>query len=232
MIVLRRSAERGHAGHGWLESFHTFSFADYYDPAHMGFRSLRVINEDYVQPARGFAPHSHRDMEIVTYVLDGALQHRDDMGNGEIVRPGEVQRMTAGTGVTHSEFNASQSELVHLLQIWILPDRPNLQPSYEQTAFPETAHRNELVLAASRDGRNGSVTVHQDAELLLARLDPGRGVTHALGAGRGAWVHVARGAIELDGQKLAAGDAAAVTDARGVTLTAQERADVLLFDLA
>ena len=232
MIVPRRSTERGHASHGWLESFHTFSFADYYDPAHMGFRSLRVINEDYVQPARGFAPHSHRDMEIVTYVLDGALQHRDSMGNGEIVRPGEVQRMTAGTGVTHSEFNASQSELVHLLQIWILPDRPNLQPSYEQTAFPESDHRNELVLAASRDGRSGSVTIHQDAELLLARLDPGRSVTHALGAGRGAWVHVARGAIELDGQKLAAGDAAAVTDARGVTLTAQERADVLLFDLA
>jgi len=232
MIVVRRGAERGHASHDWLESFHTFSFADYYDPSHMGFRSLRVINEDYVQPARGFAPHSHRDMEIVTYVLDGALQHPDSMGNGEIVRPGEVQRMTAGTGVTHSELNASQSELVHLLQIWILPDRPDLEPSYEQTAFPDTDHRNALVLAASRDGRRGSVTIHQDAELHLARLDTGRSVTHALGPGRGVWVHVARGAIELGGEKLSAGDAAAVTDARSLTLTAQERADVLLFDLA
>ena len=170
MITVRRSADRGHAQHGWLDSRHTFSFADYYDPAHMGFRALRDINEDRVQPGRGFGTHSHENMEIVSYVLEGALQHRDSMGNGAILRPGEVQRMSAGTGVTHSEFNASQSEIVHFLQIWILPERRGLAPSYEQTAFPLELRRNELVLVASRDGRQGSVTVHQDVNLYLARL--------------------------------------------------------------
>ena len=232
MITIRRSSERGHAEHGWLDSRHTFSFADYYDPAHMGFRALRVINEDRVQPGKGFGVHSHENMEIVSYVLEGALQHRDSMGNGEVLRPGEVQRMSAGTGVTHSEFNASQNEIVHFLQIWILPERSGLAPSYEQKAFPPDARRNELVLVASRDGRLGSVTVHQDANLYLARLDAGKRVALELPPSRGAWVQVVRGSVALGDEKLAAGDGAARTGEKGMALTAAEDAEVLVFDLA
>ena len=232
MITVRRSSERGHAEHGWLDSRHTFSFADYYDPAHMGFRALRVINEDRVQPGKGFGVHSHENMEIVSYVLEGALQHRDSMGNGEVLRPGEVQRMSAGTGVTHSEFNASQNEIVHFLQIWILPERSGLAPSYEQKAFPPDARRNELILVASPDGRRGSVTVHQDANLYLARLDAGSRVEVEIPPSRGAWVQVVRGSVALGDEKLAAGDGAARTGEKGMALTAAEDAEVLVFDLA
>jgi len=232
MITVRRSSERGHAEHGWLDSRHTFSFADYYDPAHMNFRALRVINEDRVQPGKGFGVHSHENMEIVSYVLEGALQHRDSMGNGEILRPGEVQRMSAGTGVTHSEFNASQSKIVHFLQIWILPERRGLAPSYEQKAFPPDARRNELVLVASRDGRLGSVTVHQDANLYLARLDAGKRVALEFPPSRSAWVQVVRGSVALGDEKLAAGDGAALSGEKGTALSAAEDAEVLVFDLA
>jgi quercetin 2,3-dioxygenase len=232
MITVRRSSERGHAEHGWLDSRHTFSFADYYDPAHMGFRTLRVINEDRVQPGRGFGVHSHENMEIVSYVLEGALQHRDSMGHGEVLRPGEVQRMSAGTGVTHSEFNASQNEIVHFLQIWILPEHRGLAPSYEQKAFPPEARRNELILAASRDGRLGSVSIHQDANLYLARLDAGSRVEFEIPPTRGAWVQVVRGSVALRDEKLAAGDGAALAGEKGVPLTAAEDAEVLVFDLA
>jgi len=232
MITVRHSSERGHAQHGWLDSRHTFSFADYYDPNQMGFRTLRVINEDRVQPGRGFGVHSHENMEIVSYVLEGALQHRDSMGNGAILRPGEVQRMSAGSGVTHSEFNASQNEIVHFLQIWILPERRGLTPSYEQKAFLPEARRNELILAASRDGRLGSVTVHQDANLYLARLDAGRRIQLEIPPSRGGWVQVARGSVTLGDEKLAAGDGAALTGEKVAPLTAAEDAEVLVFDLA
>jgi len=232
MITVRHSSERGHAQHGWLDSRHTFSFADYYDPNQMGFRTLRVINEDRVQPGRGFGVHSHENMEIVSYVLEGALQHRDSMGNGAILRPGEVQRMSAGSGVTHSEFNASQNEIVHFLQIWILPERRGLTPSYEQKAFLPEARRNELILAASRDGRLGSVTVHQDANLYLARLDAGRRIQLEIPPSRGGWVQVARGSVTLGDEKLAAGDGAALTGEKVAPLTAAENAEVLVFDLA
>ncbi len=232
MITVRRSSERGHAQHGWLDSRHTFSFADYYDPAHMGFRTLRVINEDRVQPGRGFGVHAHENMEIVSYVLEGALQHRDIMGNGAVLRPGEVQRMSAGTGVTHSEFNASQSEIVHFLQIWILPERRGLAPSYEQKAFPSEVRRNELILVASRDGRLGSVVVHQDANLYLARLDAGNRVELEIPPSRAAWVQVARGSVALQDEKLAAGDGAALTREQSAWLAAAEDAEVLAFDLA
>jgi len=232
MITVRRSSERGHAAHGWLESRHTFSFADYYDPAHMGFRTLRVINEDRVQPGKGFGLHSHQNMEIISYVLEGGLQHRDSMGNGAVLRPGEVQRMSAGTGVTHSEFNASQEEIVHFLQIWILPERAGLAPSYEQKAFPEVLRRNEPVVVASRDGREGSVTVHQDVSLYLARLDAAKRISLALAPGRGAWVQVARGSLALGDEKLLAGDGAGVTDVGRVEIAAAENAELLVFDLA
>ena len=232
MITVRHSSERGHAQHGWLDSRHTFSFADYYDPNQMGFRTLRVINEDRVQPGRGFGVHSHENMEIVSYVLEGALQHRDSMGNGAILRPGEVQRMSAGSGVTHSEFNASQNEIVHFLQIWILPERRGLTPSYEQKAFLPEARRNELILAASRDGRLGSVTVHQDANLYLARLDAGRRIQLEIPPSRGGWVQVARGSVTLGDEKLATGDGAALTGEKVAPLTAAEDAEVLVFDLA
>jgi redox-sensitive bicupin YhaK (pirin superfamily) len=232
MITIRRSAERGHAERGWLDSRHTFSFADYLDPAHMGFRALRVINEDRVQPGKGFGVHSHENMEIVSYVLEGALQHRDSLGNGAVLLPGEVQRMSAGTGVTHSEFNASPHEIVHFLQIWILPERSGLTPSYEQTAFPSEVRRNELILAASRDGRQGSVTVHQDVSLYLARLDAGNRIALQIPTSRGAWLQVARGSISLGDEKLAAGDGAAMTGEKAVSLRAAEDAELLVFDLA
>jgi redox-sensitive bicupin YhaK (pirin superfamily) len=232
MLVRRPAAERGHARHGWLDSRHTFSFADYRDPRHMGFRALRVINEDRVEPGQGFGTHHHEDMEILTYVLDGALAHRDSLGNGAAIRPGEVQRMSAGTGIDHSEFNDSQGELVHFLQIWILPERRGLAPGYEQLAFPLDARQGELLLVASRDGRQGSVTVHQDVTLWAGRLPAGTTVEHTLAPGRHAWLQVARGAVELNGQPLAAGDGVAASEESKLALVAREGCEVLLFDLA
>jgi redox-sensitive bicupin YhaK (pirin superfamily) len=232
-LSIRRAGERGRADHGWLRSYHTFSFADYYDPAHMGFRSLRVINEDRVQPGKGFGTHSHRDMEIISYVLEGELQHKDSMGGSSIIRPGEVQRMSAGSGVTHSEFNASRSELVHFLQIWILPERPGGKPGYEQKAFPEAERTGKLRLVASPDGRDGSVTIRQDVALYSGLLcTGGEPLRHTLAPGRHAWVHVARGQVELGGEQLEAGDAAAVSDALGLELSGRDASEVLLFDLA
>ena len=231
-LSIRRAGERGRADHGWLLSYHTFSFADYYDPEHMGFRALRVINEDRVQPGRGFGAHSHRDMEIISYVLEGELEHKDSMGTSSIIRPGEVQRMSAGTGVTHSEFNASRSELVHFLQIWILPERPGGKPGYEQKAFPEAERKGKLRLVASPDGRDGSVTIRQDVTLHTGLLCTGEALRHALEPGRHAWVHVARGQVEIGGEQLEAGDAAAISDARGLELSGGDSSEVLLFDLA
>jgi redox-sensitive bicupin YhaK (pirin superfamily) len=232
MIEVRPAGERGHASHGWLESRHTFSFADYWDPAHMGFRALRVINEDRVQPGRGFGSHPHRDMEIISYVLEGGLEHRDSMGHGSVIVPGDVQRMTAGTGVAHSEFNASRNDVVHFLQIWIVPERRGLAPSYEQRRFTDEEKKNRFRLVASRDGRDGSVTVHQDAELWVVLLDPGVRVAHALAAGRHAWLQVTRGKILVNGERLVAGDGAALSQESSVEVEASERAEVLLFDLA
>ncbi len=235
-MQIRRSGERGLADHGWLRSFHTFSFADYYDPRHMGFRSLRVINEDRVKGGQGFPRHPHRDMEIVSYVLEGALEHKDSMGNGSVIRPGEVQRMSAGTGVFHSEFNASKTELVHFLQIWILPDRAGYQPGYEQKAFSEEERRGKLRLVASPDGSDGSVRLHQDARLYTGLFAEGESAEFPLGARRGAWVNVARGAVSVDGTLLSEGDAAAIDQAAILTLTGAKgtgmTSEVLVFDLA
>ena len=232
MITRRRSDERGHFDHGWLDTHHTFSFADYRDPRHMGFRHLRVINDDRVRGGHGFPAHPHRDMEIITYVLEGALQHKDSMGNGSVIRPGDVQRMTAGTGVVHSEFNPSKTDLVHLLQIWILPAASGAPPEYEQKAFADGELRDRLRVIAAPDGRDGAVTIHQDVTLHAGRLSPGRDVRHALAPGRFAWVHVARGAATLNGAALGAGDGAAVSDERALTIAAAEPAEILLFDLA
>ena len=232
MITLRPAHERGHADHGWLDSRHTFSFADYFDPRHMGFRSLRVLNDDRVAPGAGFPAHPHRDMEIVTYVLEGALEHKDSMGTGSVIRRGDVQRMSAGTGVTHSEFNASHSELVHLLQIWLLPERRGLPPSYEQKSFSDEEKRGRFKLVASRAGREGSVTIHQDVDLYATLLEPGESLSHALSPGRNAWVHVARGAASVNGYELTAGGAAALSGESVVELAASGSSEVLLFDLA
>jgi redox-sensitive bicupin YhaK (pirin superfamily) len=232
MVTVRRSDERGRSQHGWLDSRHTFSFADYQDPQHMGFRQLRVINEDRVQPGRGFPTHAHRDMEIVSYVLQGALQHQDSLGNGSIIRPGDVQRMSAGTGVTHSEYNPSSTEPVHFLQIWILPERQGLPPGYEQRTFPAAERDGRLRLVASRTGREGSVTVHQDVDLFAAVLAAGAPLVHRLAAGRHAWVQVARGAIAVNGTALGQGDGAALGAEAAVELHATRPAEVLLFDLA
>ena len=234
MITLRPSAERGHANHGWLDTYHTFSFDTYHDPRQMGFRSLRVINEDFVDGGKGFPTHAHRDMEIVTYVVEGALEHKDSMGSGGVIRPGEVQRMSAGSGVTHSEYNASPSERVHLLQIWIRPEARGLEPSYEQKKFAAEGRRGKLQLLASREAREGSVRIHQDAALYTAALAPGEKVGHKLGDGRHAWLQVARGAVTLNGQALKAGDGAAVSDEAQVEIAGAGKGDseVLLFDLA
>ena len=231
MIKVRRSAERGHFDFGWLDTRHTFSFADYYDPRFMGFRSLRVINEDWVEPGRGFGTHGHRDMEIITYVLEGALEHRDSMGNGSVLRPGEVQRMSAGTGVLHSEFNHSRDERVHLLQIWILPEREGVKPSYEEKTFDAAEKRRRLRLVASREGSDGSVKINQDARLYAALLEPAERVTHQLAPGRHAWLQVGRGAVELNGHTLQQGDGAAVSDEQTLTIVGAEPAEILLFDL-
>lgn len=233
MITLRPAAERGRSALGWLDSRHTFSFADYDDPRHQGFGALRVINDDRVAPGAGFGTHGHRDMEIVSYVLAGALEHRDSMGNGSIIRPGEVQRMTAGTGVLHSERNPSRTEPVHFLQIWILPERSGLTPGYEQRAFDLDAARGRLVLVASRDGREGSLTIHQDASIYAARLGSGERASLPLTPGRKAWVHVARGEVTLnDSAALGEGDGAALRDEREVVLEGRSQAEVLVFDLA
>jgi redox-sensitive bicupin YhaK (pirin superfamily) len=232
MITIRRADERGHAEHGWLESYHTFSFADYYDSRFVGFRALRVINEDRVQPGKGFGTHSHRDMEIVTYVIDGALEHKDSLGTGSIIRPGEVQRMSAGTGVAHSEFNHSRDELVHFLQIWILPRQNGLPASYEQRAFPEAERTDRLRLVGSSDAREGSVEIHQDVDLYCAILSAGAEVTHTLRPGRHAWLQIVDGLLSLEGEELVVGDGAAITGAEAVRMKAEERSEVLLFDLA
>jgi redox-sensitive bicupin YhaK (pirin superfamily) len=232
MIVVRKASERGVSSHGWLDSRHTFSFADYMHPAHMGFRALRVINEDRVAPGQGFGTHGHRDMEILSYVLEGELEHRDSMGNGSIIRPGDVQRMTAGTGVMHSERNPSRERPVHFLQIWLLPERAKLQPGYEQKTFAEGERHGKLRLVASRDGRDGSIVVHQDVALWSGLFDAGGDATLELAKGRHAWVQVARGEIELAGQKLSAGDGAAVSDENVLRLRAKAPSEVLVFDLA
>ncbi len=232
MIAVRKTEDRGHFDYGWLETYHTFSFGAYRDPDHMGFRSLRVINEDRVQPGQGFSTHPHKEMEIISYVLDGALEHRDSLGNGSVIHAGEVQKMSAGTGVTHSEHNHSQTEIVHFLQIWILPERKSLEPSYEQRSFAEHEKRGTLRLIASRDGGDGSVTIHQDVSIYLTVLDPGQQVVHRLSADRHAWVHVARGRVGLNGHGLATGDGAAVSDEESLTIVGEEAAEVLLFDLA
>ena len=231
MIRIRRAKDRGHANHGWLDTWHTFSFADYRDPEQMGFRTLRVINEDFVAPAAGFGTHPHRDMEIVTYVLEGAVQHQDSMGNGSVIRPGDVQRMTAGTGVTHSEMNPSDSEQLHLLQIWILPEQKDLEPGYEQKAFSADEKRGKLCLVASGDGREGSVQIHQDASMYATVLAAGESVGHSPAEGRGVWVQVVRGEAELNGERLVAGDGAAV-EGEDLRITASEDSELLLFDLA
>ena len=232
MIQVRRAADRGHVQHGWLDTFHTFSFDTYYDPAHLHFRALRVINEDRVAPGAGFPTHPHRDMEIITYVLEGALEHQDSLGNGSVIRPGDGQRMSAGTGIRHSEANASKTEPVHLLQIWILPEKKGLDPGYEQKSFAPEEKRGRLRLIAARDGRDGAVTVHQDVSLYASVLAPGEQVEHRLAPGRHAWLQVARGAVSLNSNSLAQGDGAAVSEEEKLTIRAEKDAELLLFDLA
>jgi len=231
MITLRRSDERGHANHGWLDSFHSFSFADYYDPSHMGFGPLRVINEDRVEPGMGFGTHGHRDMEIVSYVLDGELEHKDSMGTGSIIVPGDVQRMSAGKGVLHSEFNPSRERKVHFLQIWIEPAVRGIAPSYEQAHVPAAAKRGRLALIAGPEGSGAAVAIHQDARLYATLLDDAERVTHPLASGRRAYVHVARGRVQANGQVLGAGDAARFEGETSIALERGEAAEVLVFDL-
>jgi redox-sensitive bicupin YhaK (pirin superfamily) len=232
MIAIRKANERGHADHGWLDTYHTFSFAGYRDARHMGFRALRVMNEDTVQPGEGFGTHPHRDMEIVTYVLEGALEHKDSMGNGEVLRPGEFQRMSAGTGITHSEFNPSGEDPVHLYQIWLFPEHKGIEPSYEQKRFADAERRNRLRLVASRDAAEGSLLIHQDARIYLSTLDAGQQTSHKLAEGRHAWLQVLRGAVSLNGRDLATSDGAAVSDEGLLTVQAKAGAEIMLFDLA
>ncbi len=232
MIIVRPASERGHTNLGWLDSRHTFSFGDYFDADHMSFGHLRVINDDHVDPGEGFGTHGHRDMEILSFVLSGSLQHKDSMGTGAAIRAGDVQRMTAGTGVTHSEFNPSKQAPVHFLQVWILPDRTRLKPEYEQKPFPEEERRGRLRLVASRDGRDGSLTIHQDASVFMTTLDAGQTVTHQPAAGRRAWVQVARGSVTVNGTALSEGDGAGLSGEASITIAGGTPADVLLFDLA
>jgi quercetin 2,3-dioxygenase len=229
---IRRSQDRGHANHGWLDSFHSFSFADYQDPNHMGFGALRVINEDRVQPGRGFGTHGHRDMEIISYVLEGGLAHKDSMGNGSVIRPGDVQRMSAGTGVAHSEFNASDRDPVHFLQIWIEPDKRGIAPSYEEKKFDAPSKRGVLRLIASSDGREGSVTIHQDASLYAGLVDGDEKLEYQPANGRRLYVHIVRGAVEVNGQPLSGGDAIKLAGDGPVRIGQGRDAEVLLFDLA
>ena len=232
MISVRPADERGVANLGWLDSRHTFSFGHYYDPQHMGFGPLRVINEDRVRPGAGFDTHGHRDMEIISYVLEGALEHKDSIGTGSVIRPGDVQRMSAGSGIRHSEYNASASEPVHFLQIWLMPNEDGLSPSYEQKTFADAEKRGRLRLVASRDGRDGSVRIHQDADLYAALLDKEESVTHVLPGGRRGWIQVVRGAIEVNGKSLRAGDGAAASDLPTLVVKASvDGSEFLLFDL-
>ena len=232
MLTLRRAEERGRANFGWLDSRHTFSFGHYFDPAHMGFGPLRVINDDRVAGGEGFPAHPHADMEIVSYVLDGALEHKDSIGTGSVIRPGDVQRMSAGSGIRHSEFNASKTDPVHFLQIWIIPEKKGLTPGYEQKTFSTDDKRGKLRLVGSCDGRDGSVTIHQDVDLYATVLGDGEAITHDLKSGRKAWVQVARGAASLNGEELREGDGVAVETAGALTLTGTAtEAEVLLFDL-
>jgi redox-sensitive bicupin YhaK (pirin superfamily) len=232
MMQIRRADDRGYADHGWLRTYHTFSFAGYHDPRFMGFRNLRVINEDRVAGGQGFPKHGHRDMEILSYVLEGALEHRDSMGNGSVIRPGEVQRMSAGTGVMHSEQNHERDAVTHFLQIWLLPKQHGAPPGYEQKAFPAEERRGRLRLVASPDGADGSITVHADARLYAGLLEPGESAKAALAEGRYGWVQVVRGEVEVSGERLREGDGAALADEREVVLEAREPAEVLFFDLA
>ncbi len=231
MLTVRRAEDRGHANHGWLDTHYTFSFADYHDPSFMGFGALRVINDDTVGPGGGFPPHSHRDMEIITYVLEGALQHQDSMGNGSIIKPGEVQRMSAGTGVTHSEYNTSKKEPVHLLQIWILPSRGGLPTGYEQKYFSDAEKRGRLRLVASPDGADGSVRIQQNARMFASLLEDGQSVSHEFEKGRLGWLHVARGSAEVNGTSLKAGDGVGISDVAKLTIRSKDRGEILLFDL-
>jgi hypothetical protein len=233
MIEIRRANDRGKADHGWLDSRHTFSFGDYYDPKQMGFGPLRVINEDRVKPGGGFGTHGHRDMEIVSYVLEGAIEHKDSLGTGSVIRPGDVQRMSAGTGIEHSEFNPDRANPVHFLQIWIEPERTGLAPSYEQKSFTTEERRGKLRLVASRDARDGSLRIHSDADLYAALLGEGEAVAHALRPGRSAWLQVARGELELNGQRLEAGDGAGVRGEARIEIRARSAdVELILFDLA
>lgn len=232
MMIIRPAGERGHAQHGWLDSHHTFSFADYHDEKHMGFRGLRVINEDRVAPAQGFGTHPHRDMEIISYVLEGGIEHKDSMGTGSVIKPGEVQRMSAGTGVRHSELNASRTEPVHFLQIWIMPAKQGIAPSYEQKAFSDADKRGKLRVVASPDGRDGSVTIHSDALLYAGLFDAGESAELPLSAGRHAWVHVAKGKVRIEGRELSAGDGAGLSDQKSLKIEGVDGGEVLVFDLA
>ncbi len=231
-MIIRRNKDRGQVSLGWLKSQHTFSFGHYYDPKYMGFGPLRVINEDHVQPGKGFATHGHQDMEIISYVLEGALEHQDSMGNGSVIRPGDVQRMTAGTGVEHSEFNHSETQFAHFLQIWILPERNGLTPGYEQRNFPADDKRGRLKLVASADGREQSVKVHQDVSLYASLLTTDQSLQHILAAGRKAWVQIAAGSISLQGELLQAGDGAALEGEQTIDITANTNTELLLFDMA
>jgi len=232
MLNIRPAEQRGHAEHGWLDSHHSFSFADYYDPAHMGFGALRVINEDRVAPAMGFGAHPHRDMEIISYVLEGALQHRDSMGTGSVIRPGDVQRMSAGSGVTHSEYNASKTDPVHFLQIWLVPSERGIKPSYEQKTFSSETKQGRLRVVAAPDGRDGSVTVHADAVVYAGLLDHGERAELELADNRRAWIQVARGQVRIGDSLLKAGDGASITQETTLVIEGVERAEVLVFDLA
>lgn len=232
MMTIRPAEQRGHAEHGWLDSHHTFSFANYFDPQHMGFRALRVINEDRVDPGQGFGKHSHHDMEIISYVLDGALEHRDSLGTGSVIRPGDVQRMSAGTGVAHSEFNASKTDRVHFLQIWLIPSERGVKPSYEQKTFGREEKDGKLRLVASHDGRDGSLTIHTDAAVYAGLFESGQQAELPLSPGRHAWVQVARGNVRVNAHELKAGDGAALSGEHVVRLEGLQQAEVLVFDLA
>ncbi len=232
MITIRRSHERGQFNHGWLDTNHTFSFGAYQDPDHMGFRALRVMNEDRVKPGEGFGEHGHKDMEILSYVLEGGLEHRDSLGNGSVLRPGMFQRMTAGTGIRHSEFNASNTEPVHFYQIWMFPERDGLEPGYEERAYSDEDKHNRLLRVAARDAENGALTIHQDASVYLAALDAGTSVSQVLAKGRHAWVQILRGSVSVNGEALKVADGAAVSDETNLKIRATEDSEVLLFDLA